>query len=327
MPRTAVILCGGSSPRLPLLAREDGEDVQSKRWQVLGVTALCALATTTGCGSGDAGSGGGEGGEGVTTLRVASNGNTSALPLWVAIEENLCEPHGLVIFTTPVQAISAAAQGIPVTEIAGSSLDTAENANSYLMVGEGSPIDGVEDMEGATIGVLTEVGTLHYATLLLLKQAGVDPSSVEIVQIDGPAMADQLAAGRVDAVEAVRPFNKSVEAAGGTNIDTPFSSLADDISVIWWGANRPWAEENPDTVQAYQDCLEDGIQYIADNEAEARTVMQEYTDLPAEVAENFELPAYDASVRPQDIEKWLGAMRELDLFDGDVDPEQLAFQP
>ena len=323
--------------------------MQSKRWQVLGVTALCALATTTGCGSGDAGSGGGEGGEGVTTLRVASNGNTSALPLWVAIEENLCEPHGLdieftridnvgtlppalgttfdVIFTTPVQAISAAAQGIPVTEIAGSSLDTAENANSYLMVGEGSPIDGVEDMEGATIGVLTEVGTLHYATLLLLKQAGVDPSSVEIVQIDGPAMADQLAAGRVDAVEAVRPFNKSVEAAGGTNIDTPFSSLADDISVIWWGANRPWAEENPDTVQAYQDCLEDGIQYIADNEAEARTVMQEYTDLPAEVAENFELPAYDASVRPQDIEKWLGAMRELELFNGDVDPEQLAFQP
>jgi NitT/TauT family transport system substrate-binding protein len=319
--------------------------MRPRKWQLLSATAALALMTSA-CGSGGGDSAGGEGE--LTPLRVASNSNTSALPLWVAVEKDLCEDHGLaleftkienvgtlppalgntfdVIFTTPVQAIAANDQGIPVTEIAGSSVDTTENANSYLMVGEGSPISEVADLEGKTIGVLTEVGTLHYATLRLLQQAGVSPDSVTIVQIDGPLMADQLRAGRVDAVEAVRPFNKSIEAAGGENIGTPFSALGEEISVIWWGATRPWAEENADTVQAYQDCLEDAIGYISDNDTEARAVLQQYTNLPADVAENFELPAYDASVRPQDIQQWLTAMQELDLFSGDVDVDQLSFQ-
>jgi len=319
--------------------------MRPRNWQLLSVTAVLALMTTA-CGSGD--SAGSQGDGELTTLRVASNSNTSALPLWVALEKDLCVDHGLdleftkienvgtlppalgntfdVIFTTPVQAIAANEQGIPVTEIAGSSVDTTENANSYLMVGEGSPITDVAELEGKTIGVLTEVGTLHYATLRLLQQAGVSPDSVKIVQIDGPLLADQLAAGRVDAVEAVRPFNKAIEGAGGTAIGTPFSALGEEISVIWWGANRPWAEENPDAVQAYQDCLEDAIGYISDNDAEARDVLQQYTNLPADVAENFELPAYDAAVRPQDIEQWLTAMQELDLFSGEVDVDQLSFQ-
>jgi len=319
--------------------------VRSKGW--LPVAAVALALATTGCGGG--GSENSAGSEGATTLRVASNSNTSALPLWVAVEKNLCKKHGLnikftkvenvgtlppalktsfdVVFVTPVQAITATAQKIPVTEIAGSSLDTKENANSYLFVKGGSDIHDVKDLAGKTIGVLTEVGTLHYSTLLLLKQNGVDPSSVKVIQMDGPTMADQLAAGRVDAVEAVRPFNAAIKAKGGENIGTPFSSLGDEISVIWWGANRQWAQANPKAVKGYQDCLQDATKYISDHDAEARQVLQKYPNLPADVAKNFELPQYDPSVRPDDIGKWLQAMKDLHLFNGNVDTGQLAFQP
>jgi ABC-type nitrate/sulfonate/bicarbonate transport system substrate-binding protein len=307
--------------------------------------AALALATTA-CGSSASG-GNSSGGGKVTTLRVASNSNTSALPLWVAVDKNLCKSHGLdikfskvenvgtlppalgksfdVIFVTPVQAITATAQGIPVTEIAGSSLDTTQNANSYLFVKNGSRITSLKDLAGKRVGVLTEVGTLHYSTLLLLKQAGVDPKSIHIVQVDGPSQADQLAAGRVDAVETVRPFNAAIKAKGGQNIGTPFSSLGDQISVIWWGANRGWAEKNPETVKAYKSCLDDATKYISVHDAEARQVLQKYTTLPADVAKNFELPQYDPSVRAGDIQKWLDAMKELGLFNGNVDVDKLAY--
>lgn len=307
--------------------------------------AAVALAMVTSACSGDSGSSGGK----VTTLRVASNSNTSALPLWVAVEKNLCQKHDLdikftkvenvgtlppalktsfdVVFVTPVQAITATAQHIPVTEIAGSSLDTTTNANSYLFVKDGSDIQSVKDLGGKTIGVLTEVGTLHYATLLLLKQNGVDPKSVKIIQMDGPTMADQLAAGRVDAVEAVRPFNATIKAKGGQNIGTPFSSLGNEISVIWWGANQQWAQSHPQVVKDYQACLQDATKYISSHDSDARQVLQKYTNLPADVAKSFELPQYDPSVRPDDIGKWLQAMKDLDLFKGDVDTSQLAFQP
>ena len=309
------------------------------------LTLAVAGCGSTGSSAGTAGSSGG----GLTTLRVASNSNTSALPLWVAVDKNLCEKHGLkidftkienvgtlppalgknfdVIFTTPVQAITATAQGIPVTEIAGSSVDTKDNANSYLFVKDQSPIHSLGDLAGKKIGVLTEVGTLHYSTLLLLKQAGVDPGSVSVLQVDGPSQADQLAAGRIDAVETVRPFNAAIQAKGGRSIGTPFSSLGDEIGVIWWGANRQWAEANPTTVSAYQQCLNDATTYISQHDAEARQTLQHYTTLPANVATSFELPKYDASVRPGDIQKWLDAMKDLGIFKGDVDVSKLSYQP
>jgi NitT/TauT family transport system substrate-binding protein len=315
---------------------------------LLAASAVALTLAAAGCGSSaSSNSDNSSAGEKETTLRVASNSNTSALPLWVAVEKDLCKSHGLditftkienvgtlppalgktfdVIFTTPVQAITATAQGIPVTEIAGSSVDTKENANSYLFVKDGSGITSVKDLAGKRIGVLTEVGTLHYSTLLLLKQAGVDPKSVNIVQVDGPSQADQLAAGRIDAVETVRPFNAAIKAKGGTSVGTPFSSLGDEISVIWWGADRTWAEKNPETVKAYNACLQDATKYISDHDAEAREVLQKYTTLPANVAKSFELPQYDASVRAEDISKWLDAMKELSLFDGDVDVSKLAY--
>jgi len=324
--------------------RSKGAPVRSKSWFLAAVAAFPLMAAACG-GSTDGGSGSGGG---TTTLRVASNSNTSALPLWIAVEKDLCDKHGLkinftkienvgtlppalgknfdIIFTTPVQAITATAQGIPVTEIAGSSTDTKDNANSYLFVQDKSPIRSVSDLAGKKIGVLTEVGTLHYATLLLLKQAGVDPRSVDIVQVDGPSQADQLAAGRIDAVETVRPFNAAITAKGGRNIGTPFSSLGDEISVIWWGANRQWAESHASTVQAYQKCLQDATAYIKEHDAEARQVLQKYTNLPMEVAKSFELPFYDPSVRTDDLKRWLDAMKELNLFNGEVDVSQLAYQ-
>ena len=227
------------------------------------------------------------------------------------------------MFVTPVQAIAAAAQRIPVTEIAGSSLDTKENANSYLMVPKGSPIKDLQDMEGKSIGVLTEVGTLHYATLSMLKEAGVDPKSVSIKQVDGPSQLDQLQAGRIDAVETLAPFSQQLEQAGATSLGSPFASLGDEISVIWWAADNEWADANPDKVKAFQESLEEAEKFIAENDAEAREILQKYSGFPAEVVKNFPLPDYDASVRTEDIDTWLKVMQDVADFKGQVDAEKL----
>lgn len=305
---------------------------------VAGICAGLAILATGACGSGDA-SGGSD------TIRIASNSNASCLTTWVAIDKGIFEKHGLdvkytkvenvgtlppalgknfdVVFVTPVQAIAAVAQGIPLTEIAGSSLDTTDDPNSYVMVKKGSPIKDLKDLEGKNIGVLTEVGTLHYATLNMLKGAGVDPESIEITQVDGPTQLDQLQAGRVDAVETLAPFSQQLEQSGATSLGTPFASLGDEVSVIWWGANTDWAKKNPDKVKAFQDSLVEAATFIKDNDAEAREILQKYTGFPADVVKNFPLPDYDASVRPDDIEKWQQVMEDVAGFEGKVDPEEL----
>ncbi|WP_426246477.1 ABC transporter substrate-binding protein [Nocardioides sp. LHG3406-4] len=311
------------------------------------LTTVCAglaLLAAAGCGADDSGGGGD-----ADTLRIASNSNASCLTTWVAIEKGIFKEHGIdadytkvenvgtlppaldksfdVVFVTPVQAIAAVAQGIPITEISGSTLDTTENPNSYLMVAKDSPYKDLKDLEGKTIGVLTEVGTLHYATLNMLQQAGVDPASIKIQQVDGPTQLDQLQAGRVDAVETLAPFSQQLEQAGATSLGTPFASLGDEVSVIWWAASNDWVDENPDKVTAFQDSLEEAEKFIEENDAEAREILQKYSGLPAEVVKTFPLPDYDASVRPDDIDRWLKVMQDVADFQGQVDTSQLTATP
>ena len=310
--------------------------------QVVALCAALALLLTAACGSG-----GGSGDS--NTVRIASNSNASALTAWVAIDKGIFKKHGInvkytkvenvgtlppalgksfdVVFVTPVQAIAAAAQGIPATEISGSSLDTKKDPNSYLMVKKGSPIKSLKDMAGKTIGVLTEVGTLHYATLNMLKQAGVAPSSIKIKQVDGPTQLDQLNAGRVDAVETLAPFSQQLRQAGATSLGTPFASLGNQISVIWWAADDDWAKKNATKVKAFQASLKEAEQYIKDHDAEARKVLEKYSGFPAAVVKDFPLPDYDASVRPADIGTWLKTMQDVAGFKGKVDVSKLTTTP
>ena len=304
--------------------------------------AAAVIVLTAACGSG-----GGSGGS--DTIRLASNSNASCLTVWVALDKGIFKKHGLdvkytkvenvgtlppalgksfdMVFVTPVQAIAAAAQGIPVTEIAGSSLDTSADPNSYLMVKKGSPIKQLSDLKGKTIGVLTEVGTLHYATLHMLKKAGVEPGDIEIKQVDGPSQLDQLNAGRVDAVETLAPFSQQLQQAGAQSLGTPFASLGDEISVIWWAASNKWADEHADKVKAFRKSLEEAAEYIKSHDAEARQVLQKHSGLPSEVVKNFPLPKYDPTVRPDDIGVWLDTMREVAGFNGKVDVSKLTTTP
>ena len=321
----------------------------SWRW----VTAVAALAvlTTAGCagGSSSGAEKSGEPGKQVTTLRIASNANASALPMWVAIEKGMLKEHGLaaqftkienvatlppalgksfeIVFTTPTLALASTSQGIPVTEVAGSSIDNVDNPSSFLMVMKDSGITDVKGLQGKKIGVLNETGTLHTATRYWLQKEGVPLDSVSVVQIDGPAQADQLEAGRVDAVETVKPFSVAIKAVGGVSLGTPYFALADSISPIYWAAGRDWAEKNPEVVKSLQEALTEAIAFIKDNDAEAREVLQKYSGFPAEVVAKFELPTYDAKVRPEDVDLWLKAMRDANGFKGQVDTSKLTFEP
>jgi NitT/TauT family transport system substrate-binding protein len=319
--------------------------MSARNLRLLTAVATVAVLATAGCSAGTSKAAG----DPTNVLRIAGNANASALPLWVALDKGMLKKHGLsatftsianvatlppalgksfdIIFTTPTLAIASTSQGIPVTEIAGSSIDNKANPSSYLMVMKDSNITSVKDLKGKKIGVLNETGTLHIATRYWLQKESVSPDSVSVLQVDGAAQADQLKAGRVDAVETVKPFSAQIEAVGGKSIGTPYFALADAISPIYWGAQRSWAEKNPKVVKSFQEALTEAIEYIKTNDKESRAVLQKYSHFPAKVVASFELPTYDAKVRPEDVDKWLTAMRESTGFKGQVDVSKLTFQP
>lgn len=282
------------------------------------------------------------------TIRVAGNTNATVLPLWVGMEQGIFQRNGLdvtytkvgdistlvpalgksfdVVLTTPVNIITAGSQGIPVQWVAGSSINEGdETSNTRLIVGKDSKITDVSQLKGKTIGTVALSGTAHIATLYWLKKAGVPLDSIKVIQIAANQQADQLAAGRVDAVEAVHPFAEQIIDNGGHSLGSPYAQLAPNLAGIVWAAQPDWAKANSTAVEEFQKSLGEAQQYIKDNNAAARKLLAEKTGLPAKVADSTILPLFDSAVKESDLEVWEDAMKEATGFSAKPDLSKLVF--
>jgi NitT/TauT family transport system substrate-binding protein len=309
----------------------------------LAVAALLVL--TSACGSEPDAASGSE----TRTLRIAHNSNAAALPVQVAMAEGIFAKHHLKIEFTKVEnitnlpgtlgrsfdivlsssatVIAAAGQGIPITQISGATIDVKDNPTGYVIGSRSAGVTDIKHLAGKTIGVLTETGTAHLATKAWMKKEGVDLASVKAVQVDGPTMADQLAAGRVDAVETVEPFATNVlRDPNAVNLGDPHLKLAPELSTVTWIARQDFAKQNAGVLDDFRAALGEAQDFIAANDAKARQVLKQFTGLPDAVVTSTKLPTYTTEVRPQDLRIWLRTMQDVAGFTGKVDLDALTSQ-
>lgn len=308
--------------------------------------AAAMLVLASACATGQGGAGANDGDP--RTLRIAHNSNAAALPVQVAMAEGIFKKHNLkveftkvenisnlpgtldksfdIALSVPTTVIAAAQQGIPVTQISGATIDVENNPTGYLIGSKKSGVTSVKQLAGKTLGVQTETGTTHTATKAWLKKEGVDPASVKIIQVDGPAQADQLKAGRIDAVETVMPFATNIlhSDPDAVTIGDPYLHLASELSCIVWISTQDFAGKNADVLKDFRAALDDAQQFISGNDEKARQVLKQYTGLPDAAIKSAKLPTYTTEVRPQDMKIWLQAMKTADGFKGDVNLDALA---
>jgi len=316
------------------------------RWTAGALAGLLTLVVT-GCG-GDDSSGGSSGGDGdgLVTVRIAHNSNAAALPAQVALAQGFFADHGLdveftqvedtatlppalgtsfdIVLSAPTLELSATAHNIPMVVVTGATVDTEENPTVAVIASGASGITDISQLEGKTFGSLSPTGTSGIASDLWMQRSGVDLSTVNIILVTGPQQADQMAAGRVDAVVSVAPFTSAVMALpGSVNLGDPYLQMAPRISGINWASSKQWAEENADTLADFTAAMDDAIDYIASNDADARKILQSYTQLSDEAAAKLVFPTYETEVRQDDLDLWLDAMREVSDFKDDVDTTQM----
>lgn len=272
-------------------------------------------------------------------LRIGSNSNATGLPVWTAIEQGIFADHGLdvsyetvgsiatlvpalgtsfdIVLATPVGMIAAASQGIDVMWLAGGSLSVEGNSNNHVIVSKDSGITSIAELKGKTIGASSLTGTANLSTLAWLKKEGVNPDEVSVIQLDLPIMADQLAAGRIDAVETQPPYVEQMISQGHIDLGMPYLELAPEIQTIFWVGQSAWANENPEAVNRYIAALEESLEWIEANNDAAREILQEYAGLSAEVAANTQLPNYSLETRLDDLTVWYNAMVDVGEYSGD----------
>jgi ABC-type nitrate/sulfonate/bicarbonate transport system substrate-binding protein len=271
------------------------------------------------------------------------------LPAWVAKEKGFFAAHGLDVTLSIAQNLStlpgtvgkqfefvpstapdllkSVASGLDVVAVASEVFETEDNPSTHVIVTKGSGIAGPKDLAGKLIATPTIGGVIHVSVLYWLKKNGVDPASVRAVEVPFPNMPDQLKAKRVDAVESLEPFAGALLANGNVSIATPLLSVGKDVLFPFWISQGEWARANLATIKAWIAALEDAKSFIETNPAEARKIMALYTKLPEAVVQATPFPTYRFAIKPEDIQVWAAALKDVGQLDKEVDSSKLVVTP
>ena len=149
---------------------------------------------------------------------------------WSAIDEGIFKKHGLdvemvliginsnipaAILSNSIQIggptstvfLQAADGGLDLVAIAGASvMSPVTNGNIAAFVRNGITIKEPKDFVGKKVGAPGLGAFLHVLFVKWLVEKGVDPKSVNFVEVTFPTMADIIKSGGVDAVLTAEPF-------------------------------------------------------------------------------------------------------------------------
>ena len=209
-------------------------------------------------------------------------------------------------------ATAAIAQGMDMQIIW--ILDDIGNAEQ-LIARNGSGINSLQDLKGKKVAT-PFVSTTHYHLLAALKDAGVNPKEVQILNMRPPEVVAAWERGDIDATFIWNPALAKVKATGKVIISSGDLAKKGKPTFDAIMVNRAWAEKNKDFLNKFIAALAkqdaaykaDKAKWTADSEmvkATAKIVGAKPEDVPPAMADyNFPTGAEQASAT------WLGGGKD-----------------
>ena len=239
--------------------------------------------------------------------------------LYLALKNGYFRQAGLDVTVTPIQQSTAALPDMlhgTVDIVAGANYVSwfqadAKGTASLKVLASGtvctpttfgvlalpsSHITKPADLAGKTIAVNLTNNVQTLTTNVMLKAAGVNPSSVHYVVIPFPDMVTALTAHRVDAISAVEPFATGAKAAGAQMVLSECQGPTASFPLSGYFATSSWVQSHPNTARAFQQALEKGQAYAGSNPASIRSILPTYTKITSAAAAKLELNSYPSTL-------------------------------
>ncbi|HBU06682.1 MAG TPA: hypothetical protein DEB09_01215 [Candidatus Magasanikbacteria bacterium] len=245
------------------------------------------------------------------TVKTAYVPLTANLPLFVALEQGFFKQNGLNVeaseAVSPNDIVAALVSGkidfAPVLaypiifpsaiqypdtfKLFSSSEETESNYTANIITKKDSQINSYEDLRGKKIGVYGGLVQVNFLKAILIGMK-INVDEVEIVEINPKLQIQGLLAGEYDALSTTEPTSNIVLLSGQAKlvsdnprvryIMSPFPSTAAGLSA-------KFINENKVASRAVVQSLNQAIDFINSNPAEAKKAMLKYTPIPAESAD------------------------------------------
>jgi NitT/TauT family transport system substrate-binding protein len=228
-------------------------------------------------------------------------------------------------WSNSVSIFQAHAQGLEFQYIAGGLFQGPDHWTQAITVAAGSDIAEPGDLEGRSVA-LNGLGNINELVMrAYLDDQGMDPDGVNFVEMPFPDMASALESGQVDAALPTEPFVTGPTNAGAVEIlePEPFSVLGSEPFVAGWFARTAWAEDNPNTADAFFRAVQTATEYLEDNPEIRLEMIAEYTQIDPELAEQIGFGINVAELTPEDLQEQVDMSEQYGLISSAFDADEI----
>jgi NitT/TauT family transport system substrate-binding protein len=294
-----------------------------------------AVAACGGSSNKSKGSGGSTSG-GTTTVNVGVLPIADVAPLYIGIKQGFFSKQHLKVVPHPLAGgaavasavvggslqfgfgatanlVEARSHGLPIQFVANGDQAAASAAKAWsgIVVGHGSSITSVKQLDGKSVAANATKGENELALDGILQRAGLSPTSVHVVVSGFPDMPAAVESGKVDAVTEVEPFVSAIKAKGGTVVTPLFEGWQPSMIVAGYFANTSEISKDPALVKRFVTAMNQSLAYAQSHPADVRKVIPGYTSIPASVAAKMNLPVWSPTIDAKSITSQQALMVKL----------------
>jgi NitT/TauT family transport system substrate-binding protein len=283
-----------------------------------------------------------------TKIQIGCTATSDCASAMVAVDEGIFKKHGLdaemvliginsnipaAILSNSIQIggptstvfLQAADGGLDLVAVTGASImNPSSNANIAAFVRNGITIKEPKDFVGKKVGAPGLGAFLHVLFVKWLVEKGVDPKSVNFVEVTFPTMADIIKSGGVDAVLTAEPFVTRMTNAGLGTVGARYGAeLARTEPIIFYAAARDWAEKNPDTVKKFRAAIADAADIVNTDRDKASTAISKFTKQPIELVKATVPNRSEPALKAEQLSWWIDVMSSQKMLQTKLDLNKL----
>jgi len=168
--------------------------------------------------------------------------------------------------------------------------------NSGIAVRANEPINSAKDLVGKRISAGLINGPNYVHLREWLQRKGVDPASVEYLELPFPQMADALFQKRLDAVWNVEPFLTFMLKSGNARVIAyPYQENVPRMDITGYVARESWVKSNPDVARRFRRAIDRATNHLMNASKEERDDwVAKYTGAKPEIVTALNLPEFTA---------------------------------
>jgi NitT/TauT family transport system substrate-binding protein len=283
-----------------------------------------------------------------TKIQIGCTATSDCASAMVAVDEGIFRKHGLdaemtliginsnipaAILSNSIQIggptstvfLQAVDGGLDLAAVAGASImNPAANGNIAAFVRNGVTIKEPKDFVGKKVGAPGLGAFLHVLFVKWLVEKGVDPKSVNFLEVTFPTMADIIKSGGVDVVLTAEPFITRMSNAGLGTVGAHYGAeLARTEPIIFYAASRDWAEKNPDAIAKFRAAIAEGAAIVNTDHDKAWASISKFTKQPIELVKSTPPNRSEPELKAGQLAWWVDVMSAQKLLQSKLDLNKL----